>query len=88
MRPTPSLRTQMQNGAQLWASGNFTGMDEWVDDNNIELLVNLLGRRVSRRCVWKEWDMNKAPMSSKWLDTLCDILTAMTVALHSGHHHK
>ena len=84
MRPTPSLITQLQHGAQLWASGTFSGLDEWIDDNNIELLVNLLGRRVSRCCEWKEWDMNH--VTGAWTDELGDIIEALTRALYTGKH--
>ena len=84
MRPTPSLITQLHNGAQLWASGTFNGLDEWLEDNDIELLVNLLGRRVSRRCEWKEWDMNS--FSGDWNDELGDVVEALTRALYMGKH--
>ena len=84
MRPTPSLITQLQHGAQLWASGTFNGLDEWIDDNKIDLLVNLLGRQVSRRCEWREWDMNSE--SDSWTADLGDIIEAMTRALYTGKH--
>ena len=84
MRPTPSLITHLRNGAQLWAGGTFHGFDDWIDDNNVELIINLLGFRVSRRCEWQEWNMNKR--TSNWNDKLGDIMEAMTRALYTGKH--
>ena len=84
MRPTPSLITQLANGAQVWASGTFNEMDAWVGDNSIELLVNLLGHRVCRRCDWEEWDMTE--YFTDWEERLQEVIEAMTVALYSGKH--
>ena len=53
MRPTPSLIVQLPNGAQLWASGQFWGVEEWVKEHDIELVVNLLGRSWQRLRTWE-----------------------------------
>ena len=58
MRPTASLIAQLQSGGQLWASGTFRGLEDWVAEYNIEVVVNLLGRPHVRVANWEEWDMN------------------------------
>ena len=45
MRPTPSMITQLTNGAQLWASRKFRGFEDWVAEHEVEVVVNLLGHQ-------------------------------------------
>ena len=85
VRPVPSMITQLANGAQLWASGTFRGMDMWVLENNIDLIVNLLGNQVSRRVIWIEWDMNKLHRDD-WGEKMHEVLETMTSFLYSGQN--
>ena len=88
MRPTPSLITQLQNGAQLWASGTFRGFEDWVAEREIEFVVNLLGRRVVEPMAeWEQWDMNGGTHQEvEWLDALMRVVTVLTTALYSAKH--
>ena len=88
MRPTPSLIVQLQNGAQLWASGTFRGFEEWVLEHEVEFIVNLLGRRVVEPMAeWEQWDMNnRGRRDEEWLEGLKKVVRVMTTALYSGKH--
>ena len=43
MRRTPSLANQVTNDAQLRAGGTFRGFKDWMKEQEVEVLLNLLG---------------------------------------------
>ena len=57
----------------------------WVLENNIDLIVNLLGNQVSRRVIWIEWDMNKIDRDD-WGEKMHHVLETMTSFLYSGQN--